>query len=134
MHTFFINKSLFAQALTIVPYLFSGGFSRMIYEHFSRCFIPKDPSLRFSELFQTFATIIREDISRSMALMLGVNRLLVMAKDIGGLCPVVVNKVFFLLIIRSIVLKLQRSFQEHLSPHQFGTSTPRSYEAIPFGV
>jgi hypothetical protein len=30
-----------------------------------------------------------------MALMLGVNKLLVMAKNIGGLCPIAMGEVFF---------------------------------------
>jgi hypothetical protein len=47
-----------------------------------------------------------------------------MAKDIGGLSFVAIGKMFFRLINRSIVLQLQRPFQEQLSPHQFGVSTP----------
>ncbi len=39
-----------------------------------------------------------------MVLMLGAKRLLAMAKDIGGLHPIAIGKVFFLLISRSIVL------------------------------
>jgi hypothetical protein len=42
----------------------------MVYEHFSRCFILEDLSPRFG------------DILKLVALMLGVNRLLAMAKDI----------------------------------------------------
>jgi hypothetical protein len=49
--------------------------------------------------------------------MLGANRLLAMAKDIGGLRPIAINEVFFQIINRSIALQLRGSFQEHLSPH-----------------
>jgi len=49
--------------------------------------------------------------------MLGVSRLLAMAKDIGSLRPIVVGEVFFRLINCSIVLQLWEPFQEHLSPH-----------------
>jgi hypothetical protein len=38
--------------------------------------------------------------------MLGANRLLVMAKDIGGFHTILISKVFFQLISRSIVLQL----------------------------
>jgi hypothetical protein len=33
-HTFVLDKTLFAQALTIIPHLFSSEFFRMVYEHF----------------------------------------------------------------------------------------------------
>ncbi len=56
--------------------------------------------------------------------MLGLNRLLAMAKDTNGLQ----------LINHSIVLQLQGLFQEHLSPHQFGVLTLGSYEAIHFDI
>ncbi len=79
-HIFILNRILFAQALTSTPHLFAGGFSRMVYEHLSRCFIPKDPSLGFSKLFQVVVVVICGDIFKSMALMLGVNKLLAMAK------------------------------------------------------
>jgi hypothetical protein len=41
-----------------------------------------------------------------MALMLGVNKLLAMIMDIGGLHFIIVSKVFLQLINRSIVLQL----------------------------
>jgi hypothetical protein len=77
----------------------------------------EDPSLRFSELFQAIVIVARSDILRLVAPLLGINNLLAMAKDIGGLCLIIVNKVFFWLIYRSIVLQLRRPLQEHLSPH-----------------
>jgi len=49
-----------------------------------------------------------------MALVLGANKLLTMAKDISALCPIVVNEVFFQLISHSIVLQLWGLFWEHL--------------------
>jgi hypothetical protein len=61
----------------------------MVYEHLSKCFTPKDPSLRFLELFQV---IIRGDILRSVALMLGVNILLAM--DINGFHLIVMGEMF----------------------------------------
>jgi hypothetical protein len=48
-HIFILNKTLFVQALTIALHLSSGGLCGMVYEHLSRRFIPKDPSLRFSK-------------------------------------------------------------------------------------
>jgi hypothetical protein len=113
---------MFTQALTIIPHLSMNGFSRMVYEHLSRCLIPKDPSLRLSGLFQV--VVIHGDNSRLVALMLGANRLLAMAKETGGFSPITVTKMFFQLISHSIVLQLWGPFQEHLSPHQFGISTP----------
>jgi hypothetical protein len=50
-NTFVLYKTLFTQVLGITPYLSSGGFCGMVCEHVSRCFIPKDPSSRFSKLF-----------------------------------------------------------------------------------
>jgi hypothetical protein len=50
-HIFVLDRILFAQALAIAPHLFSSVFSGMVYEHFSKCFILKDPSSRFLELF-----------------------------------------------------------------------------------
>jgi hypothetical protein len=66
--------------------------------------ILEDPSSKFSKLFQVTIVTVHEDIPKSMVLMLGANRLLAMAKDIGGLHPIAIGKVFFLLISRSIVL------------------------------
>jgi hypothetical protein len=51
-----------------------------------------------------------------MVLVLGVSRLLEMAKDTSGLRFIVVCKVFFQFISHSIVLQLQGLFQKHLSP------------------
>jgi hypothetical protein len=53
----------------------------MVNEHFSGCFIPEDPSLGFSKLFQVVVVLVHGDMPWSMALLLGVNKLLVMAKD-----------------------------------------------------
>jgi len=76
----------------------------MVYEHLSRCFIPENPSLRFSELFQVIVVVTHGDIPRLVALVLGANKLLAMVKDIGGLCFIVVGEMFIRLINRSIVL------------------------------
>jgi hypothetical protein len=87
--------SLFAQALTTTLHWFLSGLFGMIYEHISKCFISKDPPLRFPELFQTIVVVVHGDILKSMALALGVNKLLAMAKDTSGLHFIVVSKVFF---------------------------------------
>jgi len=39
--------------------------------------------------------VVHGDILKSMALMLGANKLLAMAKDIGGLRPIAMGEVFF---------------------------------------
>jgi hypothetical protein len=67
----------------------------MVYEHLSRCFIPKDPSSRFSKLFQAATTVVRRDVLRSVALVLGASRLLAMVKDTNGIHLIVIGKVFF---------------------------------------
>jgi hypothetical protein len=50
------------------------------------------------------ATIVRADIPRSVALVLGVNKLLAMAKDTSGFPSIVVGKMFPQFISRSIIL------------------------------
>jgi hypothetical protein len=95
---------LFAQTLAITPHLSSGGLSRMVYEHISKCFIPKDPSSGFLKLFQVVVVITRRDIPKLVALMLGANKLLKMAKDISGFRHIVVGKMFLRLINHSIIL------------------------------
>jgi hypothetical protein len=102
-HIFVMDRT-FSQALAIALHLFFGELSRMVYEHFSRCFIPKDPSSWFSKLFHVINVVAHGDIPRSMALMLGTNKLLTMTKHIGGLHPIVINEVFLQLISRSIIL------------------------------
>jgi hypothetical protein len=77
----------------------------MVYEHLSRCFIPKDLSSRFSRLFHATIVVAYGDIPRLMALMLMANRLLAIAKDIGGFCPTAIGKIFFRLIKCSIILQ-----------------------------
>ncbi len=81
------------------------GLSRMVYEHISRCFIPKDPSSWFLELFQVAVVVAHGDIPRVMALMLGVNRSLAVVKDIGGFRPIIMN-VSLQFISHSIILEL----------------------------
>jgi hypothetical protein len=94
---------MFAQALATTAHLSSGGLSKMVYEHLSGCFIPKDPSLTFSKLFQV-VNIAHGDIPKLVALVLGVNRFLAMAKDTSGLCPIVMGEMFLRFINRSIIL------------------------------
>jgi len=97
-----LDKILFAQALATSPHLSLGGFFGMLYEHLSGCFILKDPSLGSLELFQTNVIIVYGDIPRSVALMLGVNRLLAMAKDTCGLYLIAIGNVFIQLISCSL--------------------------------
>jgi hypothetical protein len=103
-HIFVLNRTLFSQTLTIVPHLFLHGFSKMVYEHFLGCFIPENPSLGFLELFQVTTIVIHVYIPRLVALVLGANRLMAMAKDNGNLHPITMGEVFFQLINRSIIL------------------------------
>jgi hypothetical protein len=49
----------------------------MVYEHLLGCFILEDPSLKFSKKFQAVVFIAHGVILKSVALMLGVSRLLV---------------------------------------------------------
>jgi hypothetical protein len=86
------------------------------------------------ELFQVGVVIANVDIPRLVALMLGVNKLLAMAKDTNGFRLIAMGELFFRFISRSIVLQFWGPFQEHLSPHQFGVSTLGGCEAIPFGI
>jgi hypothetical protein len=102
----------------------------MVYEYLSGCFIPNDPSSRFLKLFQAVVVVARGDVFRSMAPVLGVNILLAMVKDTGGIYPIAIGKVFLQLINCSIVLQFQGPFQKHLSLHQFGMSTLRGCETI----
>ncbi len=101
-HTFILDKIIFAQALTIIPLFFFNEFSRMVYEHFLRCFIPKDPSSWFSELFQVGDVVAHGDTLRLLALVPGVNRLLI--KDTNSFHTIAMGEVFIQLIVRSMVL------------------------------
>jgi hypothetical protein len=105
-HTFVLNMTLFTWALVTTPHSFSGGLSRMVYKHLLGCFISKGPSLGFLELFQAVIIVTHGDIHRSMALVLGANKLLATAKDIRSYRLIIVGKTFFQLINRSIVLEL----------------------------
>jgi hypothetical protein len=109
-HNFVLDRILFAQTLAIVPHLSLGGLFEMVYEHLSRCFILKDPSSRFSELFKVIVVIIhgdtpKLDTPKSVALVSRASRLLAIANDINGLHLIVVGKMFLQLISHSIVLQ-----------------------------
>jgi len=93
--TFNLDRILFTHILATTPHLFANGLSRMVYEHLLGCFILEDPSSGFSKLFQVVIVVAHGDIPRSVALMLGANRLLAMAKDFKGLRFIVVGGVFF---------------------------------------
>jgi hypothetical protein len=62
------------------------------------------------KLFQAIVIVVRGDIFRSVALVLGANILLAMAKDIDGFHPIAISEVFFRLIKSFIVLQLQGLF------------------------
>jgi len=64
----------------------------------------RGPILGFSEIFQINIVVTHGDILRSMALVLGVNKLLKMERDVRGLYLIAINKLFFQLISHSIVL------------------------------
>ncbi len=57
-------------------------------------FHTKGPILRVSKLFQIVAIVTCGDIPRSVALVLGANKLLAMAKDINGLRFIAIGEVF----------------------------------------
>ncbi len=93
-HVFVLGKTLFTQALTTTAHLSLGGFYGMVYDHFLGCFIPKDPSLGFSKLFQIDVVVVYGDILRLMALVLGATKLLAMAKDTSGFRLITIGEVF----------------------------------------
>jgi len=99
-----MDNILFTHVLAVAPNLSSGGLFEMVYEHLSGCFILEDPSSGFSKLFQVVSTIARGDILRLVALVLGVNRLVALAKDIKCFCFIVVGETFFQFISHSIIL------------------------------
>jgi len=57
-------------------------------------FHTKKPILRVFKIIPSCCYYYLWDILSSVALMLGASKLLAMANDIGGLHPIVVNKVF----------------------------------------
>jgi hypothetical protein len=93
-----------------------GGFFRIIYEHLSGCFIPKNPSLRFSKLFQVTIVNTCGDIPRLVALVLGVSKLLAMAKDIGGLRPITMGRCFFDLLVAPLFYNFGGHFRSTYHP------------------
>ncbi len=133
-HIFVLDRILFAQTLTLAPHLFSSGLSRMVYKHLSKCLIPKDPSSRFLELFQVAIAIVHGDIHRLVALVLGVNKLLTMAKDTSGLRFITMGKVFFSPYQSFHCPITSRVILGAPIPHQFRVSTPKGCEAIFFGI
>jgi hypothetical protein len=68
----------------------------MVYEHYLGCFIQKDPSLGFSKLFQIVNVVVHGNTPRLVALVLGVNKFLAMAKDISGLRPIAISEEVFI--------------------------------------
>ncbi len=76
----------------------------MVYEHLLGCFILEDPSSGFSKLFQVVSIVARGDILRLVALVLGVNRLVALAKDIRFFRSIAIGETFFQFISRSIIL------------------------------
>jgi hypothetical protein len=53
-HTFVLDRTLFAQALTTTPHLFLNGLSRMVYEHLLKCFYTRGPILRVFEIIPSY--------------------------------------------------------------------------------
>jgi hypothetical protein len=69
-----------------------------------------------------------------VAIVLGVNKLLAMAKDTNGLCPITVGVVFFNLLVIPLCYSFGGHFKNTYPPHQFQVSTHGSYETIHFGI
>jgi len=101
---FDLDRTLFAQALATTLHFSLDGLFGMLYEHILRCFIVEDPSSRYSKLFHAIVIVVCGDMFISVALMQRASKLLVIVKDTCGLCRIIVGKMFFRLISRSIVL------------------------------
>lgn len=97
---------MFTHALTTTFHFSSNGLSKMVYEHLLGCFILEDPSSWLLKLFQILITVAHGDIPKLVALILGANKLLAMAKDTRSFCPITISKAFLQLISHSIILQL----------------------------
>jgi hypothetical protein len=69
-----------------------------------------------------------------MALVLEASKLLIMVKDIGGFCPIVVVKCFFNLLVVPLFYSFGGCFKSTYPLNQFKVSTFEGCEAIPFDI
>jgi hypothetical protein len=60
--------------------------------------------------------------------------LLTLAKPSGGIRPIAVGEVLYLLVSRTFCLQFNGAFIIHLSPHQFGVAIRGGYEGIVHGI
>jgi hypothetical protein len=91
-----------------------------------RLFHTRGPILKVFGIIQVVLIVVHGDIPKLMALMLWANRLLAMAKNIGGLCPIIISEVFFDLL----VIPLSFNFKGHFK----STYPPISLEYWPLEV
>ncbi len=61
-------------------------------------------------------------------------RLLTLTKSLGGVCPIVVEKTLYQLMICTLCLQFRNAFATHFSPHQFGVATKGECETMIFSI
>ncbi len=87
----------------------------------------------FLELVQSIVAVACGDIPRSVALVPWASRLLAMAKDIRGLCPIGIRKVFFDLVLAPNPTTSGAILKAPI-PHQFEVSNFGGCEAAFFVI
>ncbi len=74
------------------------------------------PILRVFEIIPSYCCCWLWDIPRSVAIVLGVNKLLVMAKDTSGLCPIAIGEAFFNLLVVALSYNFEGHFKNTYPP------------------
>ncbi|KAL2614144.1 hypothetical protein R1flu_025836 [Riccia fluitans] len=106
----------------------------MVFELLRDCFTPEDPASSFDILFDLCIHIAQGRVSASTTYLLGASHLLALEKPSGGVRPIVVGEVLYLLVARTLGFQCREALVDHFSHLQFDVATCGGCETIIHGL
>jgi hypothetical protein len=91
----------------------------MVFEHLQDLFDLKDLANKIFQLFLVCFYVVARRIRGSIVMAFGVAKLLNVAKTFGGIRLIIIGKIFYQLVNRTLCFQFHDALAPHLSPHQF---------------
>ncbi len=105
-----------------------------VYEFLQNCFIPNDSTNGFNLFFKLCAHITQGHVPLLILCLFSAFWLLVLKKQYGSICPIVIDEVTYPLIACTLVIYFIDIFTEHFSLHQFGVTICGGCDTMVYGV
>ncbi len=94
-----------------------GGPFGMVFKHLRNSFNLEDSANGFIELQQLCSHVVINRFPRSMARILGANRILALVKPFSGIRLIIMGEALYQLMNKALYLKFRDTFVFHLSPY-----------------